>query len=132
MEELLKEFEDNGIKVVVGWKEKQRKKDMSEAMKKLKESGDERKIKLAKTLARYYGIFHNIGYIPNPEISLEEDKYFLNYLCHCLGKFVDTAKICIAGVTKALGNDETIDSFCKYLILNKIYTPEEVKEIELV
>ena len=26
MEELLKEFEDNGIKVVVGWKEKERKK----------------------------------------------------------------------------------------------------------
>ena len=71
MEELLKEFEDMGCEVVVGWKEK--KKIMSEAMKKLKESGDEKKIKLAKRLARYYGIFHNIGYITtNPDFPFEE------------------------------------------------------------
>ena len=129
MEELLKEFEDNGIKVVVGWKEKQRKKDMSEAMKKLKESGDEKKIKLVKKLARYYGIFHNIGYIPNPEISLEEDKYEIHYFCHFLDNFVDTAKMCIAGVIKALGNDEPLNPFCKYLMFTHMYTPEQVKKI---
>ena len=115
MEEILKEFEDSGIKVVVGWKEKQRKKDMRGAIKKLKESGDEKKIKLAKTLARYYGIFYNIGYIPNPEISLEEDKYGSKYLCSYLDGIVDTAKRVIAAVIKALGNDEPLDPFCKYL-----------------
>ena len=48
---------------------------MSEAMKKLKESGDENKISYATTLARYYGIFHNMGYILNPKkISFDEDK----------------------------------------------------------
>ena len=129
MEELFKEFEDNGIKVVVGWKEKQRKKDMSEAMKKLKEIGDEKNIKLAKTLARYYGIFHNMGHIPNPEISFEEDKYEIHYLCRYLDGIVDTAKICIAGVIKALGNDELLDPFCKYLMFTHMYTPEQVKEI---
>ena len=129
MEELLKEFEDNGIKVVVGWKEKQRKKDMSEAMKKLKESGDEKKIKLAKTLARYYGIFHNMGYIPNPEISLEEDKYEIHYLCNYLEGIVNTAKMCIVGVIKALGNDEPLNPFCKYLMFTHMYTPEQVKKI---
>ena len=128
MEELLKEFEDMGCKVVVGWKEKERKKTMSEAMKKLKESNDEKKIKLAKRLARYYGIFHNIGFILNPEISLEEDKYGLNYLCQYLDVFVDTAKISISGVIKALGNDEQLDPFCKYLMFTHPYTPEEVKE----
>ena len=47
-------------------------------MKKLKESNDEKKIKLAKTLARYYGIFHNIGYITtNPDFPFEEAKYGL-------------------------------------------------------
>ena len=130
MEELLKEFEDNGIKVVVGWKEKERKKTMSEAMKKLKESGDEKKIRYAKTLARYYGIFHNIGFILNPEISLEEDKYEINYLCHYLGNFVDTAKTSIAGVIKALADDELLDPFCKYLMFTHLYTPEQVKEIK--
>ena len=129
MEDLLKQFEDMGCKVVVGWKEKKRKKIMSEAMKKIKESGDENKIRYAKKLARYYGIFHNMGFILNPEISLEEDKYGLNYLCHYLDNFVDTAKISIAGVIKALGNDEQIDPFCKYLMFTHMYTPEQVKEI---
>ena len=128
MEELLKEFEDMGCEVVVGWKEK--KKIMSEAMKKLKESGDEKKIKLAKQLARYYGIFHNIGYITtNPDFPFEEDKYGLHYIFSYLECFVDTAKISIAGVIKALGNDEQIDPFCKYLMFTHMYTPEQVKEI---
>ena len=44
-------------------------------MKKLKDSGDENKISYAKKLARYYGIFHNMGYILNPKkISFDEDK----------------------------------------------------------
>ena len=107
MEELLKELEDKGCEVVVGWKEKERKKIMSEAMKKLKESNDEKKIKLAKRLARYYGIFHNIGYITtNPDFPFEEDKYGLHYVYCYLENFVDTAKISITGVIKALADDE--------------------------
>ena len=106
-----------------------KKKNMSEAMKKLKENGDEKKIKIAKTLARFYGIFHNMGYILNPEISLEEDKYEINYLCQYLDIFVDTAKISIASVIKALGNDEALDPFRKYLMFSHMYTPEQVKEI---
>ena len=129
MEDLLKGFEDMGYEVKVGWKEKERKKNMSEAIKKLKESGDEKKIKIAKTLARFYGIFNNMGYILNPEISLEEDEYEINYLCQYLDIFVDTAKISIAAVIKALGNDESLDPFCKYLMFSHMYTPDQVKEI---
>ena len=131
MEELLKELEDKGCEVVVGWKEKERKKIMSEAMKKLKESNDEKKIKLAKRLARYYGIFHNIGYITtNPDFPFEEDKYGLHYVYCYLENFVDTAKISITGVIKALADDEQLDPFCKYLMFTHLYTPEQVKEIE--
>ena len=130
MEELLKELEDKGCEVVVGWKEKERKKIMSEAMKKLKESNDEKKIKLAKRLARYYGIFHNIGYITtNPDFPFEEDKYGLHYIHSYLDGFVDTAKISITGVIKALADDEPLDPFCKYLMFTHLYTPEHVKEI---
>ena len=129
MEDLLKGFEDMGYEVKVGWEEKERKKNMSEAIKKWKESGDEKKIKIAKTLARFYGIFNNMGYISNPEISLEEDKYEINYLCQYLDIFVDTAKISIAAVIKALGNDESLDPFCKYLMFSHMYTPDQVKEI---
>ena len=130
MEELLKQFEDMGYEVKVGWKEKERKKTMSETMKKLKESGDDDKIIYAKKLYRYYSILNSMGYILNPkQISLEEDKYEINYLCQYLDIFVDTAKMCIAAVIKALGNDEPLDPFCKYLMFTHMYTPEQVKEI---
>ena len=72
---------------------------------------------MQKKLSRYYGIFHNIGYIINPnKIPMEEDKYEINYLCSYLGCFVDTAKRCIVGVIKALGNDEPLDPFLCLLI----------------
>ena len=109
---------------------KARKKTMSEAMKKLKDSGDENKISYAKKLARYYGIFHNMGYILNPKkISFDEDKYEIHYLCSYLEGVVDTAKMSIVGVIKALGNDEPLDPFCKSLMFTHMYTPEQVKEI---
>ena len=111
-------------------KRKKEKKTMIEAMKKLKESNDEKKIKLAKRLARYYGIFHNIGYITtNPDFPFEEDKYGLHYIFSYLEGIVDTAKISIAGVIKALGNEEPLNPFCKYLMFTHMYTPEQVKEI---
>ena len=131
MEELLKKLEDEGCTIECGWKEKQRKKEMSEAMKKLKESGDENKIKIAKRLARYYGIFHNIGPITtNPDFPFEEDKYGLHYVHIYLENFVDTAKRCIAGVMTALANDEKLDPFCKYLMFTHLYSPEEIAEID--
>ena len=96
-----------------------------------KESNDEKKIKLAKRLARYYGIFHNIGYITtNPDFPFEEDKYGLHYVYCYLENFVDTAKISITGVIKALADDEQLDPFCKYLMFTHMYIPEQVKEIE--
>ena len=42
---------------------------------------------------------------------------------------VDSSKWVIAGVIKALGNDEPLDPFCKYLMFTHMYTPEQVKEI---
>ena len=49
MDELLKEFEANGIKVVVGYREKERKKNILKALRKLKESGDDVKVNYVKT-----------------------------------------------------------------------------------
>ena len=130
MEDLLKQFEDMGFKVEVGCKEKRRKKTIVESMKKLKESGDEDKIIYAKNLYRYYSILNSMGYILNPKkISFEEDKNGLHYLCSYLEGIVNTAKISIAAVIKALGNDEPLDPFCKYLMFTHMYTPEQVKEI---
>ena len=129
MDTLLKEFEDMGCKVEVGCQEKRRKKTIFESIKKLKESGDDRII-YAKKLYRYYSILNSMGYILNPkQIPFDEDKYEIHYLCSYLDVFVDTAKTIIAGVIKAIGNDEPLDPFCKYLMFTHMYTPEQVKEI---
>ena len=130
MDTLLKEFEDMGCKVEVGCKEKRRKKIIFESIKKLKESGDDDKIIYAKNLYRYYSILNSMGYIINPnKIPMEEDKYEINYLCSYLDGFVNTSKMCIVEVVKSLGNDESLDPFCKYLMFTHMYTPEQVKEI---
>ena len=127
MDALLKELEDMGCKVEVGWKEKNRRKIIFDSIRKLK---DESKKIYAKKLYRYYTTIHSLGYIINPhQIPIEEDKYGIHYLCHYLDDIVDTAKMCIAGVIEALGNDEPLDPFCKYLMFTHMYTPEQVKEI---
>ena len=130
MEDLLKQFEDMGCKIEVGYREKNRKKNILSSLRKLKESGDDVKINYVKTLYRYYCTINSLGYILNPkQIPFEEDKYEIHYLCSYLDGIVDTAKISIAGVIKALGNDESLDPFLKYLMFTHMYTPEQVKEI---
>ena len=130
MDTLLKEFEDMGCKVEVGYREKNRKKNILSSLRKLKESGDDVKINYVKTLYRYYCTINSLGYILYPkDIPFEEDKYEIHYLCSYLDGIVDTTKISIAGVIKALGNDEPLDPFLKYLMFTHMYTPEQVKEI---
>ena len=130
MDGLLKEFEDMGFKVEVGYKEKNRKKNILSSLRKLKESGDDVKYNYVKTLYRYYATINSLGYILNPkQIPFEEDKYEIHYLCSYLDGIVNTAKMSIAGVIKALGNDEPLDPFLKYLMFTHMYTPEQVKEI---
>ena len=130
MEDLFKQFEDMGCKVEVGCQEKRRKKTIFESIKKLKESGDDDKIIYAKKLYRYYCTLNSLGYILNPQkIPFEEDKYGIHYLCRYLEGIVNTAKMSISEVIEALGNDEPLDPFCKYLMFTQRNTPEQVKEI---
>ena len=100
-----------------------KKKNMSEAMKKLKESNDEKKIELAEKLARHYEIYDLIEKLPT------KPDYGSYYLSSYLEGILVTAKRGIAGVIIALGNDEELDPFTKYLMFTHMYTPEQVKEI---
>ena len=106
---------------------KKRKKIIRKLLEKLKESKDYEKINLARKFAWYYANFDYMGEIVYPEIPLEIDKYKSNYLCNYLEIFIDTAKIIITGVIKALGNDEAVDPFCEELMFTNYYTPEEIK-----
>ena len=130
MDKLLKEFEDVGCEVEVGYREKNRKKNILSSLRKLKESGDDVKINYVKTLYRYYCTINSLGHILHPGlIPVEEDKYGIHYLCSYIDGIVNTAKMSIVGVIKALGNDEELRPFCKYLMFTHMYTPEQVKEI---
>ena len=121
---------DGLLKVEVGFREKNRKKNILSSLRKLKESGDDVKINYAKKFYRYYCTINSLGYILYPkDIPVDDDKYELHYLCSYLDGIVDTGKRCIAGVIEALGNDESLDPFCKYLMFTHMYTPEQVKEI---
>ena len=121
-----REFENQGGEI-----EKDRKKEIGEAMKKIKEIGDENKIMIAKRLVRYYGILNNMGYITiNTNIPFKKDKYGLHYFHKYLENFVDTSKRSIAGVMTALANDEKLRPFYKNLMFTHIYTPEELVKIE--
>ena len=121
---------DMEIKVEFGYKEKSRKKTIIAALRKLKESGDDVMINYVKKLYRYYSLINSLGHILYPkDIPFEEDKYEIHYLCSYLDGVVDTSKWVIAGVIKALGDDEPLDPFCKYLMFTHMYTPEQVKEI---
>ena len=130
MDTLLKEFEDMGIKVEVVWKAKNRKKTIRDSLIKLRDSEDNVKFKYVKTLYRYYSVINSLGYIFYPkDIPVEEDKYGLHYLCSYLDGVVNSSKLIIAGVINALGNDESLDPFSKYLMFTHMYSPEQVKEI---
>ena len=130
MDVLLKEFEDMGCKVEVGYREKNRKKNILSSLRKLKENKDIVKLNYVKTLYRYYCTIKSLGCIIKPEqIPVEEDKYGLHYLCSYLDGIVDSSKWVIADVITALGNDEPLNPFSKYLMFTHMYTPEQVKEI---
>ena len=118
------------LKLRLVTKRKMEKKNILSSLRKLKESGDDVKINYVKTLYRYYCTINSLGYILYPkDIPVEEDKYGLHYLCNYLDGIVNSSKWIIAGVISALGNDEPLDPFCKYLMFTHMYTPEQVKEI---
>ena len=133
MDSIFKQLEDMGyeIEVEVGWKDKSRKKKILEAIKKLKDSGDESKLLYVKNLYRYYSILYNLGYVlkSTPRLFEEEVKYCSEDLYHYLDNFIDSSKRIITGVIEAIGNDESLDPFYKYLMFTHMYTPEQVKEI---
>ena len=62
-------------------------------------------------------------------ISFCTHQIFHSLLSSYLEGILVTAKRGIAGVIIALGNDEELDPFTKYLMFTHMYTPEQVKEI---
>ena len=135
MDAIFKALEDMGYKfeVEVGWKDKDRKKTILEAIKKLKDRGDESKLLYAKNLYRYYSIFDNLDCLlkSHPILIEKEVKYHCEDFYHYLDdKIIDSSKRIITGIISAVANDEPLDSFYKYLMFPKLYEEEYRKENE--
>ena len=130
--EKLKE-EGNNIEVEVGWRTKYQKKTILESIKKIKDSGDESKLKYVNNLYRYYSIFLNLGHLVRSHPILIEEK--VKYHCHDFYNFledqvVDSSKRIITGIISAVANDEALDTFYKYLMRPDLYEEEYRKENE--
>ena len=135
MDAIFKGLEDMGheFEVVVGWKDKDRKKTILESIKKIKDSGDENKLLYVKNLYRYYSFFLNLGYIlkSHPILIEKEVKYHCEDFYHYLDdKIIDSSKRIITGIISAVANDEPLDSFYKYLMFPNLYREEYEKENE--
>ena len=133
MDAIFKELENMGyeFEVEVGWKDKDRKKTILESIKKLKDSGDETKLSYAKNLYKYYSILFNLNCIlkSHPILIEEEVEYHCEDFYHYLENFIDSSQRIITGIISAVGNDEPLDPFFKYLMNSDLCTPEEIKEI---
>ena len=131
----LDKFKEEGhiIGVEVGWKEKDRKKDIIESIKKIKDSGDETKLSYVTNLYRYYSIFLNLGHLvrSHPILKEEKVKYHCEEFYHYLvDEVVDSSNRIITAIICAVANDEPLDSFHKYLMYPEFYEKEYRKEIE--
>ena len=135
MDAIFKGLEDMGYKfeVDIGWKDKDRKKTILEAIKKLKDSGDESKLSYAKNLYRYYSIFDNLHFLlkSHPILIEKEVKYHCEDFYHYLDdKIIDSSKRIITGIISAVANDDSLDSFYKYLMFPDLYREEYEKKLK--
>ena len=135
MDAIFKGLEDMGYKfeVDIGWKDKDRKKTILEAIKKLKDSGDESKLSYAKNLYRYYSIFDNLHFLlkSHPILIEKEVKYQCEDFYHYLDdKIIDSSKRIITGIISAVANDDPLDSFYKYLMFPDLYREEYEKKLK--
>ena len=133
MDAIFKGLEDMGykIEVEVGWKDKSRKKEILQAIKKIKDSGDESKLLYAKNLYRYYSIFDNLHCLlkSHPILIEKEVKYHCEDFYHYIDdKIIDSSKRIITGIISAVANDEPLDSFYKYLMFPDLYREEYEKD----
>lgn len=115
------------------WKKNYRKKQISESIKKIKDSGDKDKLKYVKNLYRYYTILVHLNHIvgSHPILKEEQDETKVKY--HCLDFYfylkehlVYSTKIIIRGIIDAVANDEPLHFRYKYLIFR--YNYEEYEE----
>ena len=109
----LKDYaKDNGMIIETGWKEKNRRSEMTEALNLISKSGDPRKMEIAKRVEYNYKILdafmNEMAEIPHYD---EFVKSFVRGVYERMCCELDTFKRCLTGSLLALAKDERIRDF---------------------
>ena len=122
---VLDELKAEGIDftVEIGCKDKERKKEIVESIKKIKDSGDQEKILYTKNLQRYYSIFNSLNHLLKSNPIIDEkgnEKYYTESFYHYLDNSIDSSKRIITAIISCIANDKELDSFHKNLMFPDI------------
>ena len=111
--------------------DKYKTKLMFYSFDKIKETGDEVKIKYVKTLISYFFIFNKLNEILKSNDILTEKKYHCEDFYHYLDdNVIDNSKRIISDIIVSIAFDLPLDTFHKYLMRPYIYGDEH--EIESI
>ena len=121
MEEFLnyvKDFcKDNNIEIEFGWKEKARRKEITESLDILLKANETKKLEVVKKLIHNYllvdHLLNNLVVIPYYE---EYSKSGPRGVYEYVGNQLDTFKRCLTGSMLALAKDEELEDFYKNLM----------------
>ena len=108
---------DNDINIEFGWKEKNRRKEITEALDILIAANETKKLEIVKKLIHNYlavdELMKNLEYIPYYE---EFRKYGPRGVAEYMENELDTFKRCLTGSMTAMAKDEELKKFCKKLM----------------
>ena len=121
MEEFLnavKDFcKDNNIEIEFGWKEKARRKEITESLDILLKANETKKLEIVKKLIHNYllvdHLMNNLEGIPYYE---EYSKSGTRDVYEYMGEELDIFKRCLTGSILALAKDEELEDFYKKLM----------------
>ena len=120
---------DNGMIIETGWKEKNRRSEMTEALNLISKSGDPRKMEIAKRVEFNYKILdafmNEMVEIPHYD---EFGKSFVRGVYERMCCELDTIKRCLTGSLLALAKDERIRDFYLEILSESKEDYEALKE----
>ena len=109
----LKDYaKDNGMIIETGWREKNRRSEMTEALNLISKSADPRKMEIAKRVVYNYklldDLMNEMAEIPHYD---DFGKSFVRGVYDRMCSELDTFKRCLTGSLLALAKDERIRDF---------------------
>ena len=99
-----------------------KKKDILESIKKIRDDGDKDKLNYVNNLYRYYCFFLNLNHLIISHPIIYEKKYYCKEFFYFLRiNIINTSKEIITGIINAIANDEPLDPFFKNIMRDYIY-----------